>query len=314
MLKRIPNTENIEVKEAFKERYNVLTDYEKFMKYSLSFLRRSVRVNTLKISVTELVKRMKDWNLQAVPWCTEGFWIEHTTGRRDIGNTIEHHLGYIYVQEAASMIPSLVLNPKPGEKILDICAAPGSKSTHMAMLMKNKGVLVSNDIKGDRMAALGMNMQRCGVHNAIMTQMDGNRFKRISEKFDRVLVDAPCSATGTIRKSLKTLAMWNPKMIKHLSKMQKNLLRAGWHVLQEGGVLVYSTCTLEPDENEGVIDRFLEEYPDAKLEKIKVNGLQHGTTVVEFEGEKFSSEVKKCLRIWPQDNNTDGFFIAKIRK
>jgi len=309
---KIPHAEKIKIKDAFKERYAQLTDYDEFMKYSLMFLRRSIRVNTLKISVKELVPRMKDWTFEPIPWCKEGFWITHKEGRRDIGNTLEHHLGYIYVQESASMIPPLVLGP--GEKVLDLCASPGSKSTQLAMMMKNKGVLVANDLKGNRLAPLGQNMQRCGVHNAILTIMDGNRFKRSEERFDKVLVDAPCSGTGTIRKSLKTLEMWNPKLITHLSKVQRSLLSAGWHVLKEGGTLVYSTCSMEPEENEGVISWFVEKFPEAKIEKVSLKGLKQSEAITSFEGVEYSDEVKKCLRIWPQDNDSEGFFVCKISK
>jgi len=257
---------------------------------------------------------MKKWRLTPIPWCKEGFWISHVEGRRDIGNTLEHHLGYIYVQESASMIPPLVLDAQPGDKVLDLCASPGSKTSQIASMMKNKGVIVANDQKGDRLAPLGQNIQRCGISNCILTIMDGNRFKKSEERFDKVLVDAPCSGTGTIRKSLKTLQMWNPKQIKYLSKIQTSLLNAGWHVLKEGGVLVYSTCSNEPDEDEGVIDRFLEKHPEAELEKVTVKDLKHGDTIGSFEGEEYNSEVKKCLRLWPQDNDSEGFFVAKIRK
>ena len=142
MPRLMPNWEEIEFKDKFIERYSQLTDFEKFKEYSLSFLRRSIRVNTLKITIPELKKRVEaqDWVLTPVPWCKEGFWVEHKGGRRDIGNLIEHTLGYFYVQESASMIPPLVLNPQPGETILDIAASPGSKTTQIAALMKNQGI------------------------------------------------------------------------------------------------------------------------------------------------------------------------------
>ncbi|MBA3063984.1 16S rRNA (cytosine(1407)-C(5))-methyltransferase RsmF, partial [Candidatus Woesearchaeota archaeon] len=155
---RIPGTENIEIKEKFEERYRALlgNDYKKFIEASLSFMRKSIRVNTLKITVDELKKRLeKEWKLTQIPWCKQGFFIEHKKGlRRDIGNLIEHSLGYFYVQEAASMIPAVVLNPKPDDIVLDMCSAPGSKTTQIAAMMQNKGVLVSNDSDYKRMAPL----------------------------------------------------------------------------------------------------------------------------------------------------------------
>jgi NOL1/NOP2/sun family putative RNA methylase len=318
MMPRInPKTADLEFKEKFVKRYSALTDIDKFKEYSFSYLRKSIRVNTLKIDVKPLVARVsKEWKLDPIPWCSEGFWIEHRgegdEKRRDVGNMVEHVLGYVYVQEAASMIPPLVLDPQPGERVLDMCAAPGSKTTQIAQMMKNKGVIVANDVTGTRLAALGVNLQRCGVRNVIMSRMQGVRFKEM--EFDKVLVDAPCSGTGTIRKSLKTIDMWNPKLASHLAKTQKNLLKAGFNVLKPGGTLVYSTCTLEPDEDEGVVDWLLKEFDNAKLEDINLTGLKRSDAVVEFEGKTYSDEVKKCLRIWPQDNDTEGFFVAKINK
>lgn len=311
-----PRTAEMEFKEKFVDRYSKLTDIDKFKEYSFSYLRKSIRVNTLKIDVDSLVKRMsKDWILTPVPWCKEGFWIEHRgigeEKRRDIGNTIEHVLGYIYVQEAASMIPPLVLDPQPGDRVLDMCAAPGSKTTQIAMYMKNKGVLVANDLTSVRLAALGVNLQRCGVLNVITTQSSGGSFREV--EFDKVLVDAPCSGTGTIRKSLKTIEMWNPRLGTHLAKTQKQLIKVGFSVLAKGGTLVYSTCTLEPEEDEEVVDFLLKQFPDAHVEEINID-LKRSPAVTEFEGKKYSDEVKKCLRIWPQDNDTEGFFVAKIRK
>jgi NOL1/NOP2/sun family putative RNA methylase len=256
-LRKWENVPKITFKPAFIERYSALTDFDKFKEYSLSYLRRSIRVNTLKISVTELKKRLlPDWDLLQVPWCKEGFWLENKKGRRDVGNLTEHVLGYIYVQEAASMIPPLVLDPKPGEKILDMCAAPGSKTSQIAQYMKNKGVLVANDINALRAKPLGLNLQRCGVTNVIISMMHGQSIKNL--EFDRILLDAPCSGTGTIRKSMKTVKIWNPGMIKRLSHTQKQLIVKAFDLLKKGGTMVYSTCSCEPLENEAVVSHLLE--------------------------------------------------------
>ena len=305
----------INFKHKFVERYSGLTDWEEFRKCSLSFLRRSIRVNTLKISVDELKKRLGDkWNLEQVPWCEEGFFIEHKEKeRRDIGNLIEHSLGYFYTQEAASMIPPIVLGANPGEIVLDMAASPGSKTTQVAQFMKNEGVLIANDYTYERMKPLSINLQRCGVSNAIITLMEGQWFRNCGMEFDRVLVDAPCSGTGTIRKSLKTIGIWNPDMIRRLSITQKQLIETGFNILKRGGTLVYSTCSLEPEENEGVVDFLLKKYENAKLEEIKLK-LKKSEPILEFDKKKYNEEIKKCLRIWPQDNDTEGFFVAKVRK
>lgn len=307
-----PNASEIEFKQNFIDRYSKLTDWEEFKKYSLSFLRKSVRVNTLKISVNALTKRLENaWQLEQIPWCKEGFWIEGT--RRDVGNLPEHVLGYIYVQEAASMIPPIVLEPKPGEIVLDMAAAPGSKTTQIGQQMKNTGIIIANDISHDRLAALGLNLQRCGVANAVVTMMQGHKFRYFSSKFDRILLDAPCSGTGSIRKSVKTIYMWNPDMIKRLAAQQKQLIKTAFELLKEKGIMVYSTCTLEPEENEGVVDYLLNEFENAKAERINLK-IKRSPAVLEFEGRKYDEQIRNCLRIWPQDNDTEGFFVAKIKK
>ena len=312
----MPDSEEIEFKEKFIERYEKLTDFKEFKKYSLSFLRRSIRVNTLKISLDELKKRLeKNWNLEQIPWCKEGFYIEHIKKeRRDIGNLIEHSLGYFYTQEAASMIPPLVLEPKETDVVLDIAASPGSKTTQLAALMNNKGVLIANDYQIPRIKPLSLNIQRCGITNCIITLMQGQWFYNSNIKFDKILVDAPCSGTGTIRKSLKTLRIWNPNMVKRLSITQKQLIETAFNILKQNGTLVYSTCSLEPEENEAVVDFLINKYDNAQLEEIKINNLKRSEPILEFDNNKYNENIKNCLRIWPQDNDTEGFFVAKIKK
>jgi len=313
-LKPMPIADQIEVKPAFVERFSALTDFKRFMQYNLSFLRRSIRVNTIKISVDELCARLtSDWILTPIPWCGGGFWIEGKDGRRDIGNLREHQLGYFYVQEAASMIPPLVLNPQPGEHVLDLCASPGSKTSQIAMLMQNTGCLIANDYKGMRLAPLGMNLTRCGVTNTIMTKMYGQSFSKFPLKFDKILCDAPCSGTGTIRKSLKTLRIWNPHMVRKLAAIQKRLLTTAFQVLKPGGTLVYSTCSLEPEENEGVVDFLLKQYPDAQVHPITLPITRSPAIVVDGK-HTYHADIQHCLRLWPQDNDTEGFFVAKITK
>ncbi len=291
-------------KDKFLERYGKLTDIDKFTEISLRPLPKTIRVNTLKTTVAEMKKRM---NLVPIPWCNEGF----TTEGHALGNSLEHFLGYFYMQGAASMIPPVVLDPKPGELVLDMCASPGSKTSQIAAMMENAGLVVANDKEISRLKPLSLNLQRCGVSNALITFMEGRWFKDL--KFDRVLVDAPCSGIGTIRKSFKTIEMWNPNISRSMAGVQKKLVSTGLECLKEGGTLVYSTCTLEPEEDEGVIDAVLERNPNVKLEKISLD-IKRSDPVTEFDGKVYNPEVKKCLRLWPQDNDTEGFFVAKFRK
>lgn len=309
----IPSAQQMNFKPGFQERYSQLTDWDEFKKYSLSFLRRSIRINTLAGSVKEITKNIqnKGWILTPIPWCKEGFWIENPQ-RRDVGNLLEHHVGQIYVQEAASLIPPLTLSPEPGDLVLDLAAAPGSKTTQMAAMMNNQGLIVANDYKGDRLQSLGINVQRMVSTNIILTLMDGKRFHGF--EFDKILLDAPCSGTGTIRKSLKTINIWNAGMITKIAKEQKQLIEVAFNNLKPGGTMVYSTCSLEPEENEGVVNHLLEKFPNAKLLPAKLKGLNTSPPVLEFNGVKYHSSIKYTLRIWPQDNDTEGFFVAKIKK
>ncbi len=312
-MEQIP--QEVEFKPAFEERYRLLLGerYEEFKRYSTAYLRKCLRVNTLKTSVKALRARLEEkWRLTPVPWCPEGFWIEKKgAARYDIGNLAEHQLGYLYIQEAASMIPPIVLAPRPGEKVLDLCAAPGSKTTQLAAMLQNKGVLVANDVDWQRLKPLGINLQRCGVTNTVVLLKSNRRLP--TAFFDKVLVDAPCTGTGTVRKSLKTLRMWSPGLVKRMARDQRRLLQQGFELLKPGGVLVYSTCTLEPEEDEGVVSWLLEQHDDARLEEIEID-IQRSPAVTAWEGKEFHPDVEKCLRIYPQDNDTEGFFVAKVRK
>ncbi len=295
-------------KESFIEHYKGLTDIDVFLDYSSRLPRKSFRVNTLKIKVNDALKRLDSYSLQAIPWCKEGFYLE---GRTDLGNLFEHTLGYIYIQSSVSMVPAVVLKPKAGDLVLDVAASPGSKTTQMAALMDNKGLILANDITTDRIKILSMNLQRCGIINTIITQRQGHLFKDLT--MDKVLLDAPCSGTGIIRKSPKTPKEWSLGLIKHLSRVQKKLILAGFDYLKEGGRMVYSTCSMEPEEDEGVVSYLLEQRQNVKIEKISLP-LQRSPCFTEFEKSTYSPEVKKCLRIWPQDNDSDGFFVASIKK
>jgi NOL1/NOP2/sun family putative RNA methylase len=309
-LKPIPKADELEWKPVMLERYSRLTDIDELKRYSLSFLHKSIRVNTIKASVADAKSRLaKDWVLTPIPWCKEGFWLKHHAGRLDVGNTVEHALGYMYVQEAASMIPPVVLDPQPGEVVLDLCAAPGSKTTQLAQYMENTGVLVANDVTTDRLAALGINLQRCGVSNVVVTQMNAMR----NQKFDRILLDAPCSGTGTIRKSLRTLMTWSLSATVKLCKTQHQLLECAWPMLKTGGTLVYSTCSLEPEEDEAMVSWFLGKHADADIKDIDLP-IKRNPGITSWDGRDFDPRVAKTLRIWPQDNDTEGFFVAKIVK
>lgn len=312
----------LEPKPLFKERMIKLLgseqEFENWFQINKKKAINSIRCNTLKISPDKLKKQLesKPWKInQPFSAYPEIMIIENELLPGELGNSIEHLSGFYYVQEISSMLSALALNPKPGEIILDLCASPGSKTTQIADKMENSGALIANDKDLERIKILSANLQRMGVSNTIVTRHDGvilcEKLKKLNFKFDKILVDAPCSGEGTIRSSPKTYLMWNIKMIKKLSRMQKKLAESAFELLKNGGELVYSTCTHAPEENEAVINHLINKF-NAKVEKIELP-LKCRNGITNWEGEKFNEQVKLSCRIYPQDNDTEGFFLAKLK-
>ena len=298
-------------------------DYEKYIEILKVEPVRSIRCNTLKISPKDLKKRLekKSWKISQ-PWKNfeEVMVVENELEPGELGRAIEHLLGYYYIQELASMLPILVLNPKPGESFLDLCAAPGSKTTQAAARMENSGNIIANEVNIGRLRILASNLERCGAANVVITRKDGcalcQRLNKFNPdfKFDKILVDAPCSGEGTLRSSPKTYSMWNINTIKNLPKIQLGLFKSAFEVLKVGGEVIYSTCTHAPEENEGVVDAILKEFGD-RIEILKVKlpfTAREGIT--EWEGKDFDKRVKNCARVYPHDNNTEGFFVSKFKR
>ncbi|MBE8539859.1 NOL1/NOP2/sun family putative RNA methylase [Geoglobus acetivorans] len=293
----------------FFRKYEDIDDTEEFLHYMMLPLRQSFRVNTLKVGIDDVVERLsEEFELERVPWAKEGYFVYG----EEVTNTPEFALGLIFMQEASSMIPAAVLDVQPGMLVLDMAASPGSKTTQMSAYMENRGCIVANDVKYPRINILISNIQKFGSVNVRVTMKDGRYFGRFRDTFDRVLLDAPCSNVGMIRKNYKYLRLWRQRDVEALSRLQKELIMAAYRALKPGGVLVYSTCTLDPEENEEVVD-YLLSNTDARLEKIDLPLKSH-EPITEFRGKIYTDEVKKCLRIHPQDNNTEGFFVAKVVK
>jgi NOL1/NOP2/sun family putative RNA methylase len=312
---------NYEPKPLFLERMKKLLgdDFENYMKILKEDPVRSFRCNTIKISPADLKKRLeeKGWKIK-IPFkdYPEIMIVESQLKPGELGRALEHLLGYYYIQELASMLPALVLNPKDGEKVLDLCASPGSKTTQMASMMENSGLIIANEVKVGRIKILASNLERCGVMNAIMTRRDGialcKRFKEEGFLFDKILLDAPCSGEGTIRSTQSTLEMWNIKTIENLSKLQKSLIASAIEILKPNGELVYSTCTHAPEENEEVLDFALKNFK-VKVEKINLP-IKTNSGVTKWMEKEYLDDVKYSCRVYPQTANTEGFFITKIKK
>ncbi len=265
---------------------------------------KSIRVNTLKIDKDELIKRLEDYIISEIPWYEHGLWV-----KEGIAKTIEHHLGYFYIQEAASMLPAIVLNAGRDNTVIDMCAAPGSKTTQIAMMMDGEGVIIANDVNSKRIKALAHNVQRSGAKNVIIINYDARHMPSIEA--EKLLLDAPCTASGKIMYE-NIQKKWNYSRVKIMSRKQKQLVKAAYRLLADNGEMVYSTCSLEPEENEEVIDFALKLGMESVPFKIK--GLKMRSAITSWMGIEFESGVKNCRRVWPHDNNTEGFFICKLKK
>jgi NOL1/NOP2/sun family putative RNA methylase len=310
-------------KSAFVERMNTLLQNEKDRKEYWEIVHKepnnSIRCNTLKISPEKLKKRLeeKGWKInQPYKDYPEIMIIENNLGPGELGKAEEHLLGYFYVQEISSMLSILALKPTEEDIFLDLCASPGSKTTQAAARMNNKGSIIANDSKLGRLIILASNLEKCGVSNTVITQNDGIdlciRYRREQIFFDKILVDAPCSGEGTLRSSPETFIMWNEKMTGKFSRIQRHLAENAIGCLKVGGELLYSTCTHAPEENEEVVQHLLDNF-DIEIQEINLP-LKTRPGITEWQDNKFSEEMKKCVRIYPQDNDTEGFFVCKIKK
>jgi 16S rRNA (cytosine1407-C5)-methyltransferase len=274
-------------------------------------LRKSIRVNTLKISVAQFCQRAAehDWQLTPIPWCDNGFWIEADESLSPLGNSAEHLGGLFYIQEASSMLPVSALFHQQSHdfsSILDMAAAPGSKTTQIASLMNNQGVLVANEFSATRVKVLHANIERCGVRNAALTNFDGAVFGSwLPEQFDAVLIDAPCSGEGTIRKDPDAMKNWSLDAIHAIAHTQKTLIESAFQALKVGGELVYSTCTLSREENQEVCHYLQQKYQHA-VEFVSLIDL--------FDGAERALTDEGFLHVFPQIYDSEGFFVAKIRK
>ena len=259
-----------------------------------------IRVNTLKTTKEDYLNWTK---LKLKPTFLENTFQVLELPEKGLGNTIDYATGWMHTQSLSSMLPPHTLNPKPGEQVLDICAAPGSKTTQCAALMQNKGVILANDKNKGRISALANNLERLGVINTTTMNQDGARFTS-PHKFSKILVDAPCSGLGSNESAYQ---WWDEKYSRNISALQSTILRTAFTHLEQGGTLVYSTCTYSPNENELPLSRLLEKYPEAKLEKVEIPNSEPGLP-------EFGTEFKKARRIYPHKFQSEGFFLAKIKK
>lgn len=267
-------------------------------------LNKGIRYNSLKIEKDKFLDLMP-FAMEQVPWCNEGFYFSTQEDRP--GKHPYYYAGLYYLQEPSAMLPVEALDVKPGDRVLDISAAPGGKSTQIAAKLQNQGILVSNDINPKRAIALVKNICLFGVKNSIVVNQKPEALENVFENyFNKILVDAPCSGEGLIKKDLNNYEADNDKYV----AMQKSILSSVQKMLKAGGELVYSTCTFSPEENEGVINWFINTYPEFEVVDISIDGLANGQPSWVNGHESLS----KTKRAWPHKLRGEGHFLAKLRK
>ena len=277
----------------------------------------SLRTNTLKTDADTLSAQLAadGFELEPVPWYKQAFILRNKT----IGELTEHPLydqGHLYIQGLSSMIPPIVLDPKPDQSILDLTAAPGSKTTQMAGMMENTGMILANDISTVRSYKLNANLDKQGVTNTKTWKSPGQKiWQKFPEQFDATLADVPCSMEGRVRFDRpKTFQNWSEKTIVQLGKRQRSLLRSALSATRVGGTLVYSTCTLAPEENESVVDWLLKKFPDSvQLEPISIPELATEPGITRWKGKQYANCLTQTARVYPSAQ-MEGFYIAKFKK
>lgn len=247
-----------------------------------------------------------------IPWLADAFGLPLSV---KAGQNWWYCAGLAHAQEAVSQIPVRLMDLAPGQQVLDMCAAPGGKTAQMAFALGNRGTLVANDIARFRIKALQGNLDRLGVVNCTVTCTDAANWPAAGGCFHRILLDAPCSSEGTIRRNPSRLHRLDPASPGRLAARQRALLRKAVQRLEPGGRLVYSTCTFSPEENELTVAAILEEYPDQlRILPAAIPGLVTAPGITEWAGRRLADALANCMRIWPHHNDTGGFFIAVLEK
>lgn len=293
---------------------DILDDPQAFGRAIEQPIDRFVWIHHLRTRLA-VVKRMlvrSGFNAQELCWHPRALRLRGNT--QGLGRHWAYRAGLFHIQEASSMIPVLVLNPRPGERILDLCAAPGNKTAQIALALENGGTVVANDVVGERQRATRMVLDRLGLVNVSLTFRDGVNYPRTAGVFDAVLVDAPCTCEATSRRNPERGLDIDPPFAKKAAK-QKLLLRQAIRRCAHGGRIVYSTCTYAPEENEAVVDAVMQDWPGAvRLVPARVPRLRCVPGVTRWRGKTFHPDLVHTMRIWPHHNDTAGFFVALMEK
>ncbi len=300
------------VPEVLRRYQPIVDDWEAFVDALHRPLPVCAWTNTLRLTPAQLAVELEAEGLRPVPlrWRSDAFRL---APEAEPGNCLAYVLGHFHVQEEVSLLPVLLLDPQPGERVLDLCAAPGGKTAQIAVRMENRGTVVANDRHPLRLRQLSGTIERLGLLNVSTTLHDGATFPLESGPFDRVLVDVPCSCEGNYRKD-PTVAdgfAGSPE----LCAQQQALLHRAVALCRPGGRIVYATCTFAPEENEQVVDAVLRDWGDRlRVVPVRVEGFRVAEGITEWNGRRYHPSLQHALRVWPHLNDTGGFFVVVLER
>jgi NOL1/NOP2/sun family putative RNA methylase len=306
--------ERYQILEYMAERYidlfNGEEGAESFLQACEHGISPSIRSNRLKIRTSELSRRLeeKGFKLEASTLTASGLTIQEAPFSQ--GSTTEYLLGYYYIQGIASIIAVEALDPKPAEIICDMCSAPGGKATYISELMNNSGILYATDIDRAKIRALRSHISRMGIINSIMIRMDARKLPEFGFKFDRILLDDPCTGEGLLPVDWSRRRSRKPEDLVEMASRQRELVEASIQALKKNGRLTYVTCSIAPEENEEVLHPFIEKGQlrvEETLPHIKTRGLKS------FRGQEFDSSLGGAVRLYPNVQHTEGFFICNLQ-
>lgn len=285
-------------------------EFEQYIKCYEEKRLYGLRVNTKKISVEEF-QNICPFEIKPIPWIENGFYYD--------GENVQaakhpyYFAGLYYLQEPSAMTPANCLPIEPGDKVLDVCAAPGGKATELGAKLQGQGVLMANDISNSRAKGLLKNLEVFGIGNVlVLSEEPGKLETYFPEYFDKILIDAPCSGEGMFRKDKKMIKAWEEHGPEFFAKIQRSIITQAARMLKPGGMLLYSTCTFDPEENEGTIEYLMEQYPEFKIKEISPYvGFACGKPEVTNSKD---SDFEKTVRIWPHKMHGEGHYLALLQK
>lgn len=278
-------------------------------------LRRSfsphLRINTLKMDADRVVCILGQRGIRLQKSLQNNDTLYTAPDLTSPGNLLEYFMGYIHPQAFTSCLAALALFPRRESLVLDLCAAPGGKTSHLAQLMENTGLVVANELYGDRHISLGNTLTRLGVLNAVVTEYQAQEFP-LKQKFDYVLADVPCSGEGRFRKIEADSVYHETRQKALLPELQRKIVLRGFDLLKPEGQMIYATCTYNPSENEAVVDWLLKQRQDARLHPIEFLDIQYEPGITHWKDKHYAKEIENAARFYPHQIDSVGFFMARI--